>query len=79
VLDLWEVSKVMPIGSVSSYNIEPVDAITKTSDRKLHQQYSQRKQDEPESFQQMLNEAMKENSLKTNRYYTKFLKDFTNK
>lgn len=69
----------MPIGSVSSYNIEPVYAITKTSDRKPHQQYSRRKQDESESFQHVLNEAMKENSLKTNRYYTKFLKDFTNK
>jgi hypothetical protein len=69
----------MSIGSVSSYNIEPVDAITKASDRKPHQQYSHRKQDETESFQQVLNEAMKENSLKTNRYYTKFLKDFTNK
>ena len=63
---------MLPVGSVSSYNIEPIGAILFTSDRKPHQQHPDRKQGNTDSFQNLLNEAMKETNMKNNRYFNKF-------
>lgn len=60
------------MGSVSSYNIEPIGAISFTSDRKPYQQHSNRKQDDTDSFQYLLDEAMEETNMKNNRYLNKF-------